>query len=298
MMDLVEVLERRAVRGTPRGADAVFEAAVHAAPAEFVGLAPSAPEGGVTRRFTKMLLAAAASIMLVTGGLVILGRVSDDRRAGGLHDVNTEEALPLAQAALITPDKIGSRYRRLDPLTDADYARLGAATVASLPDCAALASYGLFSPTTKSVAARESFTRGNFFDLRHTVFVFASEEDASRAMDMIASDTYRTCWFDLFDRLAPLGQNGALHSAVSEPWDAPQLSPHGDRQIVLGQRVTYTSDSGTFGASIFNTYVQVGRSISWIAPALLTTVGQDTPLQQIDEMVGATSAALEDVFGP
>ena len=178
MKDLVEAFDHLAVRGTPRGADAVFDAA-----SGYVMLAPDTPRIATTRRLSKVVLAAAASIALVATGAIIANRVSDDSNAGELNDVNPEEALPLARAAVITADKVGSRWRLQIPLPESVYEETALAIRTARPECAVLASVGLLSPTTKSVAARQAFTIGNPGDVRQTVFVFATTEDASRAMD-------------------------------------------------------------------------------------------------------------------
>ena len=287
MKDLVEAFDHLAVRGTPRGADAVFDAA-----SEYVTLAPDPPRIGTTRRFSKVLLAAAACIALLATGAIIANRVSDDSNAGELNDVNPEEALPLAQTALITPDQIGSRWRKQDPFTESVFAEQTAATIAALPDCAMLTSFGLFSPTTKSVAARQAFTIGNAEDIRHTVFVFATPEDASRAMDIIDGDIYPKCWFNLYDHLAPLGRFGAIITSTSEAWDAPQIALQGDRQVIIGQHMSFTSGDGPFDAHIINAYVQTGRAISWIAP----TYHVGANLFPVDKMISATATALDEVF--
>jgi hypothetical protein len=317
MNDLIDALEHLSARGTPRGADAVFAAAVKAArhtdpslavgspgsspsPArdfpEYVSLTAEAPHPGTPRRLAKITLAAAAAVALFATGVVIANSVDDDSNAGALHDVSPEDALPLAQAAGITPDKVGSRWRQLDPFPDPFYAEQAAATIAAFPECAMLRSFGLFPPTTKAVAARQAFTVGNPATVRETVFVFATAEDALRAMDVIEGDIFPACWFQLYDRLAPFNRYGAVESATSSTWDAPDYAQHGDRQVIFGQQVNVTpTTGGPFRIQIVNAFVQVGRAISWLAPSYWP--GPNPPFQ-IDRMIAATATALDSVFNP
>ena len=131
-------------------------------------------------------------------------------------------------------------------------------------------------------------------DVNHTVFVFATPEDASRAMDVIAGKTFMTCWFSLFDRLAPLGRYGPIESATSQAWPAPQIARHGDSQIIIGQRTSYVASSGPFEADIINCFIQVGRAISWIAPAF--GVSAADPAALTNDVLAATATRLEEIF--
>jgi hypothetical protein len=315
MNDLIDALEHLSARGTPRGADAVFDAAVEAArhvdpsladgspgsstsaaadSPEYVTLTAEAAHSGAPRRLAKVTLAVAAAVALLATGIVIANRVDDDSNVVALHDVSPKDA-PLAQAAGITPDKVGSRWRQLDPFTDAFYAEQATATIAAFPECAMLRSFGLFPPTTKAVAARQAFTVGNPANVHQTVFVFATAEDASRAMDVIEGDIFPTCWFQLYDRLAPFNQYGSVETATSSTWDAASYAQHGDRQVIFGQQVNFTSDGGPFMLQIVNAFVQVGRAISWLAPANTAAL---RPRIQIDKMIAATATALDSVFKP
>ena len=317
MNDLTDALEHRSARGTPRGADAVFDAALAAArqidrsladgspgssPSpttdfpEYVSLAAAAPHPGTPRRLAKITLAAAAAVALLATGVVIANRVDDDPNAGALHDVSPGVALPLAQRAGITPDKVGTRWRQTDPFTDAFYAEQAAATIAAFPECAMLRSFGLFPPTTKAVAARQAFTVGNAANVHQTVFVFATAEDASRAMDVIAGDIFPACSFQLYDRLAPFNRYGPIDTATSLAWAAPDYAQHGDRQVIFGQQVNFTYSRGPFTLQIVNAFVQVGRAISWLAPSY-GGPGSNPPFQ-IDKMIAATATALGSVFKP
>jgi hypothetical protein len=258
-------------------------------------LVAEAPHPGTPRRLAKIALAAAAAVALLTTGVVIANRVDVGSNAGALHDVRPEDA-PLAHAAGITPDKVGSRWRQTDPFTDAFYAEQASATIAAFPECAMLRSFGLFPPTTKAVAARQAFTVGNLRTVRQTVFVFATADDASRAMDVIEGDTFSSCWFQLYDRLALFNRFGPVEGATSSAWEAPDYAQHGDRQVIFGQQVTATRTTGDrFRIQIVNAFVQVDRAISWLAPAYDAA---PKPIFQIDRMIATTATALGSVFKP
>jgi hypothetical protein len=245
-------------------------------------------------RVTRIAIAVAASIALLFAVAIIVTSNNDQRTASELHDVDPTEALPLAQNAFITSDALGSRWRLQDMFTESMYTQQTAATIAARPECAVLRSMGLFTPTTKSVAARQSFSPGRNF-VGHTVLVFASEEDASRAMDVIAGDVYPACWFDFFDRLIPLGATLGTSSSTSEAWDLPAITQHGDRQIVIGQHSTLVAPDATVEAYFVNAYVQVGRAISWINP--MTGPTSDGDLVSVNRVITATATALATVFG-
>ncbi len=245
-------------------------------------------------RLPRIALAAAASIALVLAAAVIVRHNSEENTGSELHDVDPAEALPLAQNAFITADVLGSRWRNTDMFTESMYSQQTAATIAARPECAELTSMGLFTPTTKSVAARQSFSPGRNY-VGHTVFVFATKQDASRAMDAIAGGIYRVCWFDLFDRLVPLGSTLGTDTSTSEAWDPPAITRHGDRQIIIGQQATLIGTDATVHAYFVNAYVQVGRAISWINP--MTGPSPDTNLFAVNKAIEATATALNTTFG-
>ena len=245
-------------------------------------------------RMTKTVLTAAASIALLFMAAVIVRRNNDQDATRELRDITSAEALPLAQKAFITADALGSRWRQQEMFTESMYTQQTAATIADRPECAELTSVGLFTPTTKSVAARQSFTPGRNF-VGHTVFVFATKEDASRAMDVIGGDVFPNCWFELFDRLIPLGSTLGTNTSTSEAWDAPAVLAHGDRQIIIGQHSTLVGPDATVDAYFVNAYVQVGRAISWINP--MASPSAATAVGAAASAITATAAALDSTFG-
>jgi hypothetical protein len=247
---------------------------------------------GPNRRVLKIVLAAAACVAVVATAAVIVNRRNAD--VSELSDVTPQEAMPLAQEALIKPDALGTFWRSGVPIADSVIAAQAVATTAAQPQCAVLTSVGLFPPTAKSVAARQFLTPGEREEHSQTVFVFATPEDASRAMDVIEGKIFPGCWFNLFDRLTPRGGFSDERS-ISTAWEAPAIAPRGDRQVIVGQHAAYTLTGGSVEVNVVNVYVQVGRAISWINPAY--GVGQEDRLFSVNKALDATTAALEAVFG-
>ncbi len=95
-------------------------------------------------------------------------------------------------------------------------------------------------PTTKSATAYQYVSDNNL--LLNQVFVFATREDASRAMNVIAGDVFPTCWFDVFDRGVEFTYRGV--TSTSEEWEPPQIAQHGDRQVIIGQHTQLTLLTG------------------------------------------------------
>jgi hypothetical protein len=258
---------------------------------EYVMLAPSVTRTGPNRRAYKVLLAAAACLA-VLAGIVALKRSNDSQGEGGLRDVDSREALPLGEAARITADKIGEGWEQVDDFTLSDYAEQSAAINAEMPACAQLASVGLAQPTEKSVLVHQDFANGPV-PMFHDVWVFATPEDASRAMDVIAGDVYPTCSFKLFDRLTALNRNVTATSTSTGWREEPQIKLHGDRQVIFGQKIDYTFLNGSASAGAINAYVQVGRAIAFVDPQHLGDVG---PNSNVEQAITLSTDALKKVF--
>jgi hypothetical protein len=257
---------------------------------EYVALATDTSPVGPTRRALKMLIAVAACIAVFATAALIANRPANS--ADELSDVDLQEATPLGKAAFIVPADLGRSFRSVPPPDEMSLARAAAATAAVLPACAVLPSMGLLPPTTKA-ALPEQVLAGLGY-VAHTVLVFASPDDASRAMDVIAGDVFRTCQLDMYDRLVPLGNPGV--TSTTESWEAPAIGRHGDRQVIIGQHSRYVGGSdGPSEEFRVNVFVQVGRAISWSNPEFLAEAYN--PRVIVDKAITATTAALENVFG-
>jgi hypothetical protein len=261
---------------------------------EYVSLSDAPPAAGLNRRLVQGALAAAVLVSLVATAAIVVTRIDDTRRSTGeLNDVNAQDALPLAHQAFIAADTLGQTYRETElPLPESVENKLAADTRVAMPECEILPLVGLMQPSSKAVSPSQFFN-GFLGGVAHTVLVFATPEDATKAMDVIEGDVYPACRFDLFDRMIPL--EGLGQTASSEPWAAvPTIPAHGDRQIVFGQYTKFTGGTGSSEAFYVNVFVQVGRAISWMNPQMLST---DKPLFFVNKAVEAETAALESVFG-
>ena len=241
------------------------------------------------RRRSKLLLVAAACVAVLAIGAVIVSRADDSQHVTTeLHDVNPQEALPLAQRALIGPTVFGT-YGDAKGWAETELPKEAAATIAELPECALLTSVGLLPPTTKSVSAHQD--SGEFVQ---AVFVFATPEDASQAMEVIAGKVFPRCWFNVYDRGNTFRYRDTGATTSSQAWDAPPIAPHGDRQVTFGQRTTINHLTGPSDEYLINGFVQVGRAIAVINVKLVTPA--DTFMSE--KGIAAETAALEKVFGP
>jgi hypothetical protein len=202
--------------------------------------------------------------------------------------------MQLASRAIVDPHDLGALWQLGTPWPDAPtYAQLVGQTQQAIPDCAQLPDFGLLPPTDKSATVQENFYAADKWMLGQVV-VFASAEDAARAMDAIAGHVYPHCVFDLVDRIIPLGRR--MHATTtSETWNAPKVTAHGDRQVSFGQLVHETLTSGNVDLYLINVYVQVGRAIAWVDPQYFPE--SNTPLYRVDKAVDASTRALEAVFG-
>ena len=247
------------------------------------------------RRARKFVLAAAALITVFAAAAVVTIRPRDPAETPTeLHVVDPDEALPMASRAVINPHDLGALWDTGALWPDAaTYLRLVHDTQQAVPECAVMPDFGLVPPTDRSVTAQQNFYSGDKW-MFHQVMVFASADDASRAMDVIAGQVYPQCLFDLIDRIIPLGQRmNATTKSVA--WQAPPVKTHGDRQVSFGQLVHYTVTSGNVDIYLVNVFVQVGRSIGWVDPQYFPE--STTPLYRVDKAVDANAAALEAVFG-
>ncbi|MGZ4739008.1 MAG: hypothetical protein ACXVLM_07215 [Ilumatobacteraceae bacterium] len=263
---------------------------------EYVMLAPNPNRSGRNRRVQKIVLAAVACAAAVVA-IAIIRANQDSGANGGLRDVDSREAAPLGQAAMISADVLVSQpgtagWEQVNDFALSDYTRETAAINAATPACAQLASFGLAQPTTKSVMVHQDFANGPA-PMLHDVWVFATPKDASRAMDAIAGDVFPTCSLKLFDRFTALNRNITAES-TSAIWQAPPIAAHGDRQVIIGQTIDYTFLVGGANAQAINAYVQVGRAIAFIDPQYLGDVG---PNSNVEKAITASTDALKKVFG-
>jgi hypothetical protein len=250
-------------------------------------------------RHRMVWIAAAAALVAVVGAGLAISLRDDTTDDGTLKDVDSREALPLANSALMTAEIVGEGWSELDAYPVNVLAQINAETRTALPQCAELTTVGLMQPTTKSVLAHHDFVN-EMAPMLHDVWVFATPEDASRAMDVIAGGVFPSCLFDLFDRTTARGTR-VVATSRSQLWDVPNasdLASHGDRQVIIGQKIDYTIyiSGGVMHVDpeAINAFVQVGRAIGFVDPQYFSDVG---PGSHVEKTIAAMTVELERVFG-
>ncbi|HEX2782146.1 MAG TPA: hypothetical protein VHN36_01075 [Ilumatobacteraceae bacterium] len=276
-------------------------------PDDYIALAPDSSRFDQKRPFSKSLLAAVACVAVIATGAVLIRARQSQNVSNELHDVNQGEALPLAERALITTDALGIQWTSGYAWGESGLPLQAADTIAALPDCELLTAVGLFPPTAKSATAHQ-FVSGNNY-LFHEVLVFATREDASRAMDVIDSAVLPKCWFELYDRLMSI--TGVGWASTTEAWVPPhvygplepfEIPPHGDRQVLIGQHTTINRSSPPMERYFINAFVQVGRTISWVNPLFVIPNNTSTSESAyravgVNEVITAATSALNKALG-
>ncbi len=257
---------------------------------EYVTLKPNQSRFFPERRLSRTLAATAACVAVLATVAAIINSASHDATPTvELHDVDQPEASRLAQRALIPGEALGLQWSSGQNWAATELPNEAAATIAALPDCAQLRSVGLMPPTTKSATAYQYVSDNNL--LLNQVFVFATREDASRAMNVIAGDVFPTCWFDVFDRGVEFTYPGV--TSTSEEWEPPQIAQHGDRQVIIGQHTQLTLLTGPAERDLVVAFVQVGRAITLVNPRVLIP-GE---LFSVNKDITAATDALHHALG-
>src|SRR3954447_1472797 len=246
------------------------------------------------RRIRNFVLAGAACAAAVVA-IVMVARPNHQSPDGGtLTDVDATEALPLAHAAQIDPHDLGEGWTQVDHFGGSTYANTTAAIIEARPECAQAKSFGLLPPTTKSATAHQDFYNVPV-PMIHDVWVFATPADASHAMDFIAGDVFSSCFFDLWDQMTPLVGLPVNATSKSEEWSAPSIGQHGDRQVIIGQRIHYIFvGDPPEDVEAVNAFVQVGRAIAVVDPKYVGDVG---PTSNVEKAITLSTDALKKVFG-
>ena len=142
---------------------------------------------------------------------------------------------------------------------------------------------------------RSTTTSGRIFGslantLTEWVYLFPSEEAASAAMDKIAEPGFIGCFTRFWEVLIPAYSPGATVTAT--PVASPTILPHGDRQVVVTLRPTYTVGSVTTSPTVVSVFVQVGRGIAYIDPVTDQHDPTD-PAGSIEQALSLATDALD-----
>jgi hypothetical protein len=207
------------------------------------------------------LLRVAAAILAIAAAAVAL--VSRGPEPPG---VDTSRDSAIANAALLTPDMVDQQWTGVTHTFDTFTSRRAADLAATVPECARYVDYAFDSPR------RDAATAGGvlFSDARaylfQWVYVFPTEEAASRVMDMISEPSFLACFNGFSEASYPVLVPG--HTATMTTVAAPSIAPHGDRQVVFdthstGELFPIFSD---LSVEYVNVFVQVGRGIVYVNP--------------------------------
>jgi hypothetical protein len=234
----------------------------------------------LSRSRTRVVLGIAAAIVAIAGLTVVV--INHRSQPAG---VDTSRDPAIANEALISVDELGAGW---EVSSGGLTSRAVADIAATVPGCAPYLDYAFDSPD------RQAPTAGRIFaslgsTLTEWVYIFPSEEAASKAMDKISEAGFVTCFNRFLEVLIPAYAPGSTVTATTSA--APPLLSHGDRQVVLSQYNTYRIDAVEFSATVLNAFVQVGRGIVYIDPTTDAHDSQD-PTGSIET---ALTAATNDL---
>jgi len=227
-------------------------------------------------------IAIAAAIVLIVGlGVVLVNHRTDSTSVDTSHDPT------IAREALVKVADLGSGWEVVNGgLTSHAVADVAA----KVPECARYMDAAFDGPGRRSTT-----TSGRIFGslantLTEWVYLFPSEEAASAAMDKIAEPGFIGCFTRFWEVLIPAYSPGATVTAT--PVASPTILPHGDRQVVVTLRPTYTVGSVTTSPTVVSVFVQVGRGIAYIDPVTDQHDPTD-PAGSIEQALSLATDALD-----
>jgi hypothetical protein len=235
------------------------------------------------RRRSKVVLGIAASIAVIAAlTAVVLNRYSEP------DTVDTSRDLAIAGSSLISPKQVGVSWQinhQYDSFTSRDVADVAA----TVPACASYVDFAFDSPRRDAVTAGRIFGSPQQFALTQWVYIFPTEAAATRAMDKIAEASFVPCLNQFMDALMPKLAGSPSETSTVEP---PPLAAHGDRQVVVGQSIAFSS-LGTF--TVMNVFVQVGRGIVYVNPTPDALDSLD-PASRLEKVIAAATDDLRNAL--
>ena len=242
-----------------------------------VSLAPRSPDAAST----------IAPVDTLT--IVDTGRRAAEPATGG----PARDEVTVALAALLTPERLGAGWTALPALAAAlptDLWRFAA----SVPACAVgVASRDSKRPVSLFDATRRSAVFNNLQSqpFAQSVYVFATTDAATSAMDLLATPGWQSCWLALTDAEGPLA-DPYVSSMTSRGLAIPPPAPHGERQISYGRDLSYGSPDGRRVVGVrVAVFVQIGRAIVQVDP-IPDTADSASPDGQVERVVAAATEAL------
>lgn len=236
------------------------------------------------------LVSIAAAIVAILGIAVVT--VRGPGRAG----VDTRRDRAIAEAALLTADMVDRHWTGAAHRFDALTSRVAADLAATIPECVPYVDYAFDSPRREAATAGRVLVDENRQYLFQWVYVFSTEDAASRVMDKISEPSFVTCFNRLSEASFPVLVPG--YTSTMTTVEASPITPYGDRQVVFG---TYaTSDLNPYPPPVFptrtvNVFVQVGRGIVYVNPTPDFHENSD-PHGDVDIAISAAVNALADAL--
>ena len=163
----------------------------------------------------------AATIVLIAGlGVIFVNHRSDSTTVDTSHDPT------IAREALIKLADMGAGWEVVDGgLTSHAVAEIAA----TVPECAAYMDAAFDNPGREAVTSGRIF--GSLALLTEWLYLFPSEQAASKAMDKIAEPGFVPCFTKFWEVLIPAYSPGTTVTAT--PVATPSILPHGDRQVAV-----------------------------------------------------------------
>ena len=234
------------------------------------------------RRRFKVALGVAAAISVVAAlTAVVVNRESEP------NAIETSRDPAIANSSLISPKQVGVSWQinhQYDSFTSRDVADVAA----TVPACTAYVDYAFDSPRRQAATAGRIFGSSPLFALTQWVYIFPTEEEATKAMNKIAEASFVSCLNQFMDALSPKLAGSPSHTTTVE---SPPLAAHGDRQVVLGQAIALPF--GTY--TVMNVFVQVGRGIVYVNPTPDALDSRD-PASRLEKVVAAATDKLRNAL--
>jgi hypothetical protein len=234
---------------------------------------PSTTRPHRTSRAQLVLGIAAAIAVIAALAAVIAGRRPDPAVVDTSHDGE------IATAALIPPTELGSGWRIQSAYT-AFTSRVAAEVAATVPSCAAYVADAFDSPGRNAVTAERKFANPITTTMYQWVYVFPTQEQATRVMDKLSESAFQTCFTGFYEASVPV--QDPRYKVTMTLADTPRLRAHGERQIAFAtaQKFEGPGLNGPRTLTTVNTYIQVGRAIAFVDPIRNVHDEPDSPMER------------------
>ena len=227
------------------------------------------------RRVRAIVGVAAALVLAVALSVLVVTRRPEH------NAVSTVDDNVIAEEALLDADDLGQGWSPMasDGPTPGDMA----AMAASIPACAAYLDYAFDSPHANAVVVERDFQGEPRLPLTNLAYIFASESEATAAMERMAEPAFQPCFNAFIDKL--IAATGGFTPQTTTAVGTPSYAEHGDRQVIVPQRIEFAQDTFT----VISFFVQVGRGIVYVDPMLMRA----DPLDSTGTLEATVAAATD-----